>query len=118
VEDKRSKQKRAREAIEYATLLMESVQSAKRMQPLAGSLYVHIWKLQSPSAGHLPVNGSLRSRVRQPRDPSLRTTRLARSCRCRGIKANPLRRTTWNSRLPLRNCAMVPLLTHPSSNWA
>lgn len=63
VEDPHAKQKKAREAIEYATLLMESVQSAlrpkkewsqlneyaKSMQPLAGSLYVHVWKLQSPA---------------------------------------------------------------------
>lgn len=52
----------ARKSMIYATQLMEAVQSAstsergwshlneyaKRMQPLAASLYVHVWKLQSP----------------------------------------------------------------------
>ncbi|MDP9696679.1 UNVERIFIED_ORG: hypothetical protein J2X79_004262 [Arthrobacter globiformis] len=66
------RQETAKQSLEYASQLMESVRSAskpkkewsllneyaKRMQPLAASLYVHVWNLQSPrpdTVGWVPL---------------------------------------------------------------
>lgn len=71
-EDSCRKQETVRQSLEYASQLMESVRSAskpkkewahlneyaRRMQPLAASLYVHVWNLQSSkpdNQGWLPL---------------------------------------------------------------